>query len=228
MASCPICRREAERTVDSVSLSMVSCSVCGDFRCTESAMAELERQTDDPGTAPKAAAFIKEQNLRGIVPTFDEHPRDYPRTATLEEAVAAYPHTLTDRVSRTISNLRVLQGDFDGIVELRHGQAHAYCFAKDSDGMARFIRSLEGRGLVEGQGSTRGAMRISLTMAGWDAAEKHAVSPSGEHPHAETGAPATTPQSDASGYEYDVVLSFAGEQREYVEEVAEILRRQGL
>jgi len=45
---------------------------------------------------------------------------------------------------------------------------------------------------------------------------------------AETGSATARSQRASSDYEYDVVLSFAGEQRNYVEQVADMLRRRGL
>jgi hypothetical protein len=206
----------------------------------------VSEDAEDHDVAAKLAAFIREQNLRDNTPCFYSEPGDFPNKATVEEAVGGWPGSISERISRTVQNIYRKQDDFDEHAELPYGISYPLCFAKDSPSAVRFVKRLKEQGLLEDRGSHQQMMRLSLTLPEWQRVEK-GKAPSepenrptdekygekgdpGERQETEVQqkAPSNAERNSNMNHEYDAVFSFVGEQRDYVEEVADIVRRQGL
>ena len=173
MAPCIICGKDSEHGLDLGAGPIVKCALCGYYQCNHVAEQQLRSKSEDPDVAVKLAAFIKEQNLQGITPCFYCEPGgDVPGEVTVEQALDAYPSSVDERTDRTLKNLYLLQGDYDGVAELLHGVDHAYCFAKDRQGMVGFIHDLKDENLLEDAGSYQEAMRVRLTKSEWSRIEK--------------------------------------------------------
>jgi hypothetical protein len=171
MATCPICSHSASHAGNPAGGGGVQCKVCGSFTYTDVA-GELRKVRGDPVRAAKLAAFIREENVRKVSPTFSSMPGRFPEQATIAEAESRYPDDPLERMKRIAVTIFFLQGRRDKDAEFVPGRDHPLCFAGDNKEMAEAIAGMADRGIIEIREERFEHTLVRLTPAWWSAIEK--------------------------------------------------------
>jgi len=155
---CPICHNEADSSRGrGRGTSRYSCRTCGQYTITASAREDTIHQwwnRQDTVSLAKLSAFVKAWTLRhpeGIsLRTEHEKPKALPNPVfTLEEALNAFPRTMSDRIDRALLNLECMASKLDSWIELQYKTDYPVVYAEDEKEASFLINIIGKQDLIE-------------------------------------------------------------------------------
>src|SRR5690349_19558025 len=136
---CPICLGVAERewTPDNRLVHHYECETCGEFLVPEVVLAQrAPLAPNDSGY--RLSAFIRERKLRGADPpiffiSLEGVGQPPPNSVLIDDALAAFPDTVSGRLDRTLLNVARLSPKPGARVHLTNNRDYPIGYAEDDD-----------------------------------------------------------------------------------------------
>jgi hypothetical protein len=244
--NCPLCGEGAQVLDYGRNLTnQLACERCGKYWITEEAEDEVRHPHFEQGKRAMLSGVTREQSEQGnpitvCSSTYVSSP-DKIGIGIAEILDRWAPRSARERIDRGLQNLARKSGHLGGFVRLEYDKDWPLLFAENRDALHFTIEHMIQSGLIaEFFPPDQCGGEYALTVKGWDRIEEldsargeshREVQGKSRYPFAvegPAGSVTVAQQRQGGEDEYEVALSFAGEDQERVEPVARALTERGV
>ncbi|MBT2637016.1 nucleoside 2-deoxyribosyltransferase [Bacillus sp. ISL-39] len=170
MSKCFFCEQNASVQAYNVWDYSVNCPECGGYLITSSAKDRL----DEECIKIRLAILMKERVIKKQIPIYiainpdkvNDQTTGYP-VLTIEQLLKDFPHKVSDRLDRTISNLANVSQHPGALIRIHEGNKSMFFTQTNDTGEVFFLlNQLKEDGFVSG--NTSFPSDIVLTVKGWN------------------------------------------------------------
>lgn len=180
MEKCSLCKHTAE--IESLGplkrMFNIKCEICGQYRITSSASADLGLGGNFVNECAKISAFIKHREINNSPPITifqkKENSEEKKISMSIEEIINEFPKAISDRIDYVLINIKKLKNSFGGIIEIDFEEYPIfYCDKQNTDSMLFMLKQLYLKDYIEPVNRDEVSnpilpAKIRLTAEGWD------------------------------------------------------------